>query len=137
MNTKETSKLIASKIVLNLDNKKVSEENTITSIDFLVKLREGAQTIVDAANEQLDQIALFELREVHAYNSNNLEWIRTEGQKGPYERYPAFQQKPKPTPDYVNLLNDLKNHDGKLVHKGLFYWLWEDEATIGRKPKQT
>jgi hypothetical protein len=113
---------------------KVHEKFPIASIDFLVKLRDAAQIIVDAANEQLDQTARFDQREVYPYDPENFIWIRTEGQKGPYERYPAFQQKPTLTADYVNLLNDLRNHEGKMVRNGLFYWLWEDDQTIGRKP---
>ena len=68
------------------------------------------------------------------YNPDKIPWLRTEGQKGVYERYPAFQQKPSMTIDYINLLEDLKSHNGKLQRAGLFYWLFEDGSTIGRKP---
>jgi len=114
-----------------------SERYPIVSIGFFVKLRDAAQMIVDAANEQLDQSSPFDDKVVQPYDPNSLGWIRTEGQKGPYERYPAFQQKPTSTFDYNNLLIDLKNHDGKLVRNGLFYWLWDDEQTIGRKTFKT
>jgi hypothetical protein len=70
------------------------------------------------------------------YNPEKIQWNKTEGPNGPYERYPAYQQEPEQTTDYTNLLNDLKNHDGKLTHHGLFYWLWEDKTTIGRQPEK-
>jgi hypothetical protein len=98
-------------------------------VEFFVKIR-------DACEEELERLQPIETKVIKEYDPEKIAWISAEGQKGPYERYPAFQQKPNPTSDYVNLLNDLKNHDGKLTHNGLFYWLWEDEATIGRKPKQ-
>jgi hypothetical protein len=97
------------------------------SINLLVKIR-------DTINEEIERLTPANLRTDQSYNPEKLNWIRTEGQKGPYERYPAFQQKPQPTADYVNLITDLKNHEGKLVRNGLFYWLWKDETTIGRKP---
>lgn len=73
-------------------------------------------------------------KEVPEYNPENIPWVRAEGEKGIYERYPAYQQKPSMMVDYINLLEDLKNHKGKLQRAGLFYWLFPDEATIGRKP---
>ena len=136
MNIEEQLKTKLNKGSPNLDNKKKFEGNTIIRIDFIIKLRNGDQTIVDAANEQLDQMVPFDQREVNPYDPNNLRWIRTEGQKGASEIYPAFQQKPKLTVDYNNLLNDLKNHDGKLVHKGMYYTLEKDEFTIRRKPSK-
>ena len=103
------------------------------TIDFLIKLRDAAQTIVDATNSQLELSNPFNLEEL-SYDTNKIAWIRTQGQKGPYERYPAFQQKPTMSADYINLLEDLKRHDGKLQKAGLFYWTFEDNTTIGRKP---
>ena len=90
--------------------------------------------IVDAANEQLNQTVPYNQKEVFPYDPDKLSWTRAEGQKGPYERYPAFQQKPTLTFDYVNLVNDLRNHDGTMVRNGLFYWVWDDDQTVGRKP---
>jgi len=96
-------------------------------VELLVRIR-GAIT------EALAQLTPPEVREKD-YNPEALKWIRATGPAGPYERYPAPQQKPKPTADYLNLLNDLKAHEGKLTRAGLFYWLFNDNETIGRKPK--
>jgi len=68
------------------------------------------------------------------YNPENIKWIRAEGQKGPYERYPAPAQKPQMTVDYTNLLADLRKHDGRMVRNGMYYWLFSNDVTIGRKP---
>jgi len=95
-------------------------------VEFLVKIR-------DAAAEALDKMTPEGVKEPY-YNPENLKWIRASGPSGIYERFPAPQQKPKPTADYINLVNDLKAHDGKLTHAGLFYWLFSDNETIGRKP---
>jgi hypothetical protein len=73
-------------------------------------------------------------KEVPEYNPENIPWVRAEGEKGIYERYPAYQQKPSMLVDYVNLLEDLKENKGRLQRAGLFYWLFRDRVTIGRKP---
>jgi len=103
------------------------------SVDFLVKLRDAAQMILEATNEQLGQSVQVYSGDVCLYDPNKIGWVRAEGPKGVYERYPAFQQKPSQTIDYINLVNDLKDHEGKMVCGGLFYWLWDDGETIGRK----
>jgi len=72
--------------------------------------------------------------EIPDYNPENIPWIQAEGPNGIYERFPAYKQKPGMNKDYLNLLEDLKRHNGKLQRSGLFYWLWNDEETIGRKP---
>jgi len=71
---------------------------------------------------------------VAEYDPEKIPWIRAEGKNGVYERYPAYQQKPSISTDYTNLLGDLKRHQGKLQKAGLFFWLFDDNITIGRKP---
>lgn len=105
------------------------------NVDFLVKMRDGAQMIADACNEQLEQMD--PTKTTANYNPESIGWTRAEGSRGPYERYPAPQQPPDHgNMDYSSLLEDLKQHDGKLTRAGLFYWLFNDNVTIGRKPRK-
>jgi hypothetical protein len=105
------------------------------SVDFLVKLRDAAQLVADAAQEELEKMDPTKPQET--YNPENVQWTRTDGTKGPYERYPAFRQQPDTSnKDYNGLMADLKKHDGKLTRAGLFYWLFSDQTTIGRKLSQ-
>jgi len=101
-------------------------------VNFLVKLRDAAQMIADAINEELDSLNPATKTE---FNPEKIPWVKTEGQSGPYERYPAFQQKAdEMNVDYQALLTALRRHNDKLSHAGLFYWLFSDDKTIGRKP---
>ena len=68
------------------------------------------------------------------YNLEKIPWIQAEGKKGIYQKYPAFKQKPSMTVDYINLLEDLKQHNGKLTRNGFFMWLFDDNVTVARKP---
>ena len=70
------------------------------------------------------------------YNPENIGWVKTEGPNGIYERYPAQGQTPEQKPDYQWLLADLNAHEGKLQRTGLFYWKFNDNFTIGRKPSR-
>lgn len=67
------------------------------------------------------------------WDASKIEWIKTEGAKGIYERYPEQGKKPEVTNDYRNILADLKAHQGKMRRKGYFYWIFTDQATVGRK----
>jgi hypothetical protein len=48
----------------------------------------------------------------------------------------AIGEKAEATNDYHNMLTDLKAHNGKLTRDGLFYWLFQDGATVGRKKRK-
>jgi multidrug resistance efflux pump len=67
------------------------------------------------------------------WNPSNIGWVETEGAKGKYQRYPAKGGKAESTADYKNMLADLKQHSGKLIRDSYFYWVFTDQATVGRK----
>jgi len=56
------------------------------------------------------------------YDPSKIKWVQAQSAsgKGPYERYPAVGAKAESTPDYNQLLADLKSHDGKLWRSGFF-----------------
>lgn len=57
-----------------------------------------------------------------------IRWERDEGFKGPYEKTEDYT-----SADYKALLADLQAHKGKLTRDGVFYWTFENGATVGRK----
>jgi len=69
------------------------------------------------------------------WDPSKIKWVQADGAKGPYERYPGEDEKPESTPDYKNMLADLKEHKGKLTRDGYFFWVFTDNATIGRKKR--
>ena len=69
-----------------------------------------------------------------SYDPSKIPWKEAEGARGKYERYPAEGEKPESTPDYENMLADLKKHEGKLTRNGYFFWVFDtDNSTVGRK----
>lgn len=103
----------------------------MSSVDFLVKLRDAAAMIMDAANEALEKMAPPGIES--SWSPENINWSQAQGTKGPYERYPAENEKAESTEDYKNMLEDLKAHNGTLTRDGYFYWVFTDGATVGRK----
>jgi len=69
------------------------------------------------------------------WDPNAIKWVEAEGFKGPYERYPAQGEKAEGSADYWNMLKDLKAHGGRLTRDGMFYWLFQDGSTVGRKKR--
>jgi len=105
--------------------------------EVLARLRDGLQGLqpaVEAINAYLNN--LLKSSESGNWNPHKIKWVEDSGFKGPYERYPPNQQKAEATDDYKNMLSDLKTHDGKLTRDGMFYWVFEDATTVGRKKKQ-
>lgn len=101
---------------------------------------EAAETriaiISEGFNAILEELAkVGEAEEVakQLWDHSKIKWGEAEGAKGKYERYPAVGEKAEMTADYKNMLADLKAHNGKLNCDGLFYWVFTDQTTVGRK----
>jgi len=100
----------------------------VASVEFLVKLRDAAQMIADAANEYLESLIPPEGRE---WDPNKIKWQRAEGPAGPYERASAKEN--KDNSDFEAMLADLQEHKGKLTRLGYFYWKFTNGEDVGRK----
>ena len=116
------------------------------TINFLTKLRDACSMIAESCQDELlllnpthgksfskvERIGL-EINPNPLNDPDKIEWVKATGQKGPYERYPDFNMEPELTIEYNVLLLSIERHDGKYSHNGLFYWIFQDEKTIGRK----
>ena len=107
----------------------------MSSVEFLVKLRDHHQALADAYNEALEKMAPPEAKE-HKWDPSKIAWSEAQGSKGPYQRYPKENEKAESTEDYRNMLEDLKAHSDKLTREGYFYWTFRDGATVGRKKRK-
>ena len=89
------------------------------SIEFLVKLRDGAQQIADAANEQLEKMAPPEITHSEA-DFDKLFWENLEGNKGPFQRTSKKATQNHPT--FQALQTILKEHNGFCRIGAWKYW---------------
>lgn len=95
---------------------------------MLTELRNGLQTAVESIDAFLAFLSKANLGE---WDPSKIEWIPqpgTEFNKGPFEKA-HFQD----TTEYKAMLEDLNKHSGKLTRGGIFYWLFGDRQTVGRK----
>lgn len=99
------------------------------SVEFLVKLRDAATMMADAANEQLERLAPKETKGL-PWAIDKISWQEATGSKGPY-----FRANAQSTVDFKNMLEDVKSHGGKLFRDGEFFWVFTDQATVGRKKR--
>ena len=101
-------------------------------IDHLVKIRDGLAMAAEGINDWLETLAPPGTSPTGlSYDVNKIQWQRAQGTKGPYEKTEGEN-----TTDYQALVKDLQAHKGKMNIGGAFYWLFENQTTIGRKVKQ-
>jgi len=89
-------------------------------------IREGLEEMV----ERLRSLEGAIQKQDGEWDPSRIKWVKAEGAKGPYER-----ADPQATKDYQNMLKDLKEHGGRLTRDGYFYWVFQDQATVGRKKR--
>ena len=103
------------------------------SVDFLVKLRDAAQLIADAANEQLEKMVPPEVK----YDEQDFEkifWETKEGSKGPYQQTSKRATNNHET--FQMLQKILKEHNGFWQSKTYRYWFDnQDPDVIDRRKK--
>ena len=106
------------------------------SIEFLLKLRDHHQALADAYNEELEKHNPTTQTAQTNIEYEKILWGRVKNQQGePYQRYPVYQQQPDTTNvNYMALVEKIKK-DKFHQHDGMKYWLFQDNITIGRKPK--
>lgn len=98
-------------------------------VEDAVKLRDHSQAIADVWNEILEKNE--PKQEEPKYD---LMKIVTEQVEGPSGIYLKVTAKNNPgNPDYEALIEDLKQHNGKLTKQGYFVWLFDDKETAGMK----
>ena len=95
---------------------------------LLVDIRNGLQSCVEAIDEYLNFLSKSMLCE---WDPTQIKWIQIEGPRGLYEK--AHSQNNE---DFKAMLQDLKAHSGKLTRDNYFYWIFQDQTTIGRKKRQ-
>ena len=67
------------------------------------------------------------------WDPEQIPWKQAEGSKGLYQRYPLEGEKAEATSDYKGMLTTLNRNNGRMRRDGYFYWLFPDNATVGRK----
>jgi len=81
---------------------------------------------------RIDEIEKAAQGDVDTWDPNKIKWIQTEGASGPYEK---AEPQGLNGSDFHLMLKDVKAHSGKLTRQDYFYWVFKDQATVGRKKR--
>lgn len=106
--------------------------------DFLVRLRDGATMIADAAQERLEKLGPKGAREDVTPDLSSVIWKATTGAKGPFEIAEATSNAKNQA--FEGLKSYLAAHSGRAQICGFFVWTFADTSgSVGRKivQKQT
>lgn len=93
--------------------------------ETLAKLRDYHNGIAEALDSFIQAQSKTVLR---TYEPDKIKWAEAEGQHGKYQKSDDANN-----PEWKALRKDLAEHNGKLFHKGFFYWLFQGSEVIGRK----
>jgi len=98
--------------------------------EALAKVRDclyGASEALDALIGQKSKTILKE------YDVSKILWKQKSGEKGPFEL--ADPKDNKDNPEFKALIEHMKEKGGRINKDNLFYWLFQDNETMGRKPQ--
>lgn len=89
---------------------------------------EALEALLDAFEAGIVQARNILKGSSETWNPDKIKWESTNGAKGIYEKSQDVN-----SPDFKALVKDLAVHNNKLARKGMFYWLFQNGATVGRK----
>jgi hypothetical protein len=109
---------------MNLEDFEVFLEDFCDFLDSLeasvVKMKMQIAKLVGVAEKQK-----------WSWNPDAIKWVKAEGSKGEFEKSEDFNN-----PEFKKMLKDLAEHNGKLTRDGVFYWVFKNGSTVGRKKRE-
>jgi len=92
-------------------------------LDFLNAIEQACATL-------REQIGKLKGVDVWSWNPDKIKWEKAQGPSGGFEKSEDFSN-----PEFKKMLKDLAEHDGKLTRDGVFYWVFKNGSTVGRKKR--
>jgi len=96
------------------------------TLEILVDLANALEAAAVDVKHKVSEI--MDVKKEESWNPERILWKSAQGARGYYEKSTDLNN-----PDFKELVADLKNHQGKLMHNSFFYWLFESGLTVGRK----
>lgn len=98
------------------------EESRHTELNAIRKLKEQIAKLAGVSEDQS--------KPRWSWDPSKIKWEKAEGAKGLFERSEDVDN-----PEFKAMLKDLASHKGKLTRDGVFYWVYRNGSTVGRKPQ--
>ena len=101
----------------------MSEDNKLSEavIDFCNAVEAAAVKLKHDLGASPSQVK-------YAWNPEKIAWTDKTGEKGPFQISEDVNNV-----DFKAMLQDLAAHNGKLQRESVFYWIFKNGTTVGRK----
>lgn len=116
----------------------------MSNVDFLVKLRDAAQIIADAANEYLEKLAPTEIKQAAAVKEETFTILTFEKQQGAkIGEYEVAYKQNNPADKWNQAYNILRQNNAVINSRyqgsayQFSYWLYGNEKIYRQKLEQT
>lgn len=107
----------------------------MSEVDKLVDLRDkvnvaskSLQLLSDAIQAYLGDLPPPIEESKQRWDPSKIVWNEVEGPSGSYDRSEDINNI-----QFKHMLKDLGEHNGKLTRDGIFYWVFQNGYTVGRK----
>jgi len=92
--------------------------------DFL----DGLEASITKMKQQIAKLVGVAEKPKFSWNPDKIKWEKAQGSKGEFEKSEDVNN-----PEFKAMLKDLASHGGKLTRNGMFYWVYRNGSTVGRK----
>ena len=109
----------------------------MSTTDFIIKVRDAAAMVLDSCTEYLEKHQKppegptnrkLPEEQTWKWTPDKIVWTDKTGARGPFQICEDVNNQ-----DFKALHKDLVDHQGNLNRDGMFYWIFQNGATVGRK----
>jgi len=101
-------------------------------LDDFVNFLEGLEASIVKMKQQIVKlVGTAGEKRKWGWNPDAIKWVDDSGPSGQYQRSEDVNN-----PEFKKMLSDLAEHNGKLTRDGVFYWVFRNGSTVGRKRKE-
>jgi len=105
------------------------EEDFANFLEDFCDFLDGLEASIIKMKQQIAKlVGVAEEKPKFSWNPDKIKWEKAQGPSGEFERSDDVNN-----PEFKAMLKDLAQHNGKLTRNGVFYWVFKNGSTVGRK----
>jgi len=109
----------------------MKEEDLTIFLEDFVDFLDGLEASIVKMKRQIAKlVGVAEAKPKFSWNPDAIKWEKAQGSKGEFEKSEDVNN-----PEFKAMLKDLAQHNGKLTRDGVFYWVYKNGSTVGRKKR--
>jgi hypothetical protein len=104
------------------------DEDLANFIEDFCDFLDGLEASIVKMKQQIAKLVGIE--EKFQWDPDKIKWEKAQGPSGAFEKSQDVNN-----PEFKVMLKDLQSHRGKLTRNGMFYWVYKNGSTVGRKKR--